>query len=83
MTTVKPNMIVKILLGNSLLNRGCLGRVISCNPDSGRPIVIMWQTGNPSTQYSKDLEILTPPINMNMFSNYSEVTSFPDSELIF
>ena len=46
------------------------GRVVSCNPDSGRPVVIRWQTGNDTYPIQfNDLEILTPPINMKMFSN--------------
>ena len=70
MATLKPNMIVKTLRGDGRkgpLNEESFGRVVSCNPD---PVVIMWQTGKDTylTQ-SNDLEILTPPINMNMFSN--------------
>ena len=70
MATLKPNMIVKTLRASPLagpFHEESFGRVVSCNPD---PVVIMWQTGKDTylTQ-SNDLEILTPPINMNMFSN--------------
>ena len=73
MATLKPNMIVKTLRGDGRkgpLNEESFGRVVSCNPDSGRPVVIRWQTGNDTYPIQfNDLEILTPPINMKMFSN--------------
>ena len=73
MATLKPNMIVKTLRASPLadpFHEESFGRVVSCNPDSGRPVVIRWQTGNDTYPIQfNDLEILTPPINMKMFSN--------------
>ena len=66
MNTVKPNMIVQHSKANK---KEVVGRVVSCNASS---IVVRWQNGNSNTFYSKDFHILTPPINMKMFTNYPE-----------
>ena len=66
MNTVKPNMIVQHSKANK---KEVVGRVVSCNASS---VVVRWQNGNSNTFYSKDFHILTPPINMKMFTNYPE-----------
>ena len=63
MTIVRPNMIVKILDAD---NGEKFGRVVSSNVDS---VNVKWQNGILHAFYRKDLQIVTPPIDMKMFSN--------------
>ena len=71
--TVKPNMIVQHSIGNAGLGIRIfeLGRVVGVYPSS---VAVMWQTGTSNIlSPTRDLHIVTPPINMKMFTNSPKV----------
>ena len=71
MSSIKPNMIVVVVAGS---DKGDIGRVVRFSEDDD--VVVKWaDNGLYFSASIENLEILTPPINLKMFSELLTVTN--------